>query len=309
MILPENRNADLPFVLSMGPQKAGTSWLDRYMRMRGDICLPRDVKEIFYFDRYYGRGADFYRGHFYPAASHRYMMEVSTTLFDAPEAARRVHDSVGRDVVLLCPLRHPVMRSYSLYKHYRRYGLVSGDLREACERYPQILESSDYAHHLERRFTLFGEDAVTILFQEDMESSSDAYIHRVCRILDLPYAGISGRMAQRYNEAGRAPVPVLARAAQAGADYLRAQRLYCVINVAKAAGMKPLFFGSEKSGARQVMSADDFAWLSERLSGAIRRAEGLIGTMPTARIPALRAGEFTAQKDDGYPSANRPAWL
>lgn len=285
MILPENSGKELPFALFMGPQRAGTSWIDRYMRARGDVCLPRGVKEVFFFDRHYGRGADFYAEHFTPMPQHRCMMEVSTTVFDLPEGAQRVYETFGRAVTLLCPLRHPVARSYSLYLHYKRYGLVSGSLREACAQNPQILTSSDYAVHLARWFDIFGRDAVHILFQEELDQSMDVFVRRLCGILDLPYAGVPRSSAGVYNEARRAPVPVLAKVAQRSADYLRARQLYFVINAAKAAGLKPLVFGGRRQDLVSPMSEDDFKgcqmcclarWSErKRLSALCRRLCGI----------------------------------
>lgn len=102
---------DRPFALSMGPQRSATSWLDRYLRMRGDVCLPRGVKEVFFFDRYFHRGFGFYKRHYTPNSKHSLIMEISTTSFDHPEAPSRVYKIFGDQITLICPLRHPVERS------------------------------------------------------------------------------------------------------------------------------------------------------------------------------------------------------
>ena len=281
MSLISNTIFDRPFVLSMGPQRAGTSWLDRYLRSRGDVCLPSEVKEIFYFDRHYHRGAEFYKGHFKLKPQHRLVMEVSTTSFDAADAPRHVFETFGEGVTFICPLRDPVARSYSLYLHYKRYGMVSGSLRKACLETPQIIESSRYADHLEQWYERYDPKAIAILFQEDLEADQEAYIKRVCSILNLPMMDVPTDVTGRYNATTQAPLPVLARVAQSAADFLRRHRLYGAINVAKAAGLKPLFFGVGLSEEKRVggqSHSDDCDWLYEQLAREIEKFEALTGT-------------------------------
>ncbi len=89
---------DKNFALSIGPQRAGARWIDRYLRGRGDVCLPTHVKEIFYFDRHFERGPEFYFGHFRYLPQHKIGVEVTTTAFDHPEAPARVHQ-MFRDIL------------------------------------------------------------------------------------------------------------------------------------------------------------------------------------------------------------------
>ena len=260
---------DCPFALSMGPQRAGTSWLDRYLRARGDVCMPSGVKEVFYFDRHSHRGEGFYRSHFDVRPEHALAMEISTTSFDSVDAPRHVHAMFGEDVKLLCPLRDPIVRSYSLYLHYKRYGIVRGHLQSACQDFPQIIQSSRYTDHLARWADIFGSDAVCILYQEDLEDDSDAYIRKVCSILDLPYMPVPTQAKGRYNATTRAPIPALAKLAQYGADALRKHKMYGVINAAKAVGLKPLIFGAGSQGGQDDVDEsrlNDLAWLRAQLS-------------------------------------------
>ena len=178
---------DKPFVLSIGPQHGGSATLEVYLRGRGDIALPADVKEIFYFDRHFQRGAGFYASHFYPEDTHIAVMELATTAFDNPEAPARARELLGPDVRLLCPLRHPVVRAYRGYQDFKRYGIVSGDLEDAVQQAPQILFASHYAEHLGRWTEIFGRQALTILIAEEMEISPEHALTALCRALGWPY--------------------------------------------------------------------------------------------------------------------------
>lgn len=277
-----------PFILSMGPQRAGTSWLDRYLRSRGDLCLPTDVKEIFFFDRFYARGADFYQAHFktHPDQQVRATMEISTTAFDHPHAPQRVFATFGHQIKLLCPLRDPVARSYSLYLHYKRYGIVDGSLQQACQMMPQIITSSFYAHHLENWLKYFSREHITFAFQENLEHAPSLYIAQICRDLGLPFMAVPHTLMPHYNRSVQPPFPLVAKWGQKGADWLRRHRLYPIINFAKNCGLKPLIFGTSATGTWQPAFAEnttnpqaleDQHWLREQLKGECAKLEALLG--------------------------------
>lgn len=267
-----------PFALSIGPQRAATSWVDRYLRARGDVCLPGEIKEVFFFDRHYHKGPEFYKGHFDPGPEHDLVMEVSATYFDTPEAPERVKETLGEDLRFICPLREPIARSYSLYKHYLRYGIVSGSLEEAIRQKPQIVESSCYADHLKRWCDVFGRERITLLFQEELESDPDSFVAHLCAGLDITFKPVPDSMQKRINQMTQAPSRRLASAAQNTADFFRDRGVYWPMNAAKALGLKKFVFGKE-GGERQgvAMAEADRRCLSHYLGEEKRKLEDLIG--------------------------------
>lgn len=255
-----------PFFLSVGPQRAGTSWLDRYFRARGDVCLPDGVKEIFFFDRHYHKGKDFYESHFKIKKNHKLAIEFTTTAFDDPETPQRVKDFFDCEIKFLCPLRDPVSRSYSLYRHYKRYGLVRGSLQEACADQPQILTSSYYVEHLTRWFALFPPEHIHIFFQEELDDDQNSYVKNINTFLEIPHFPVPDELSAKYNSTTKPRSSTLASLAQSGADLLRHYGLYGPINLAKAIGLKPLIFGKEgRKGDEAVMNDDERAFLLEKL--------------------------------------------
>lgn len=272
---------DRPFALAMGPQRAGTSWLDRYLRQRDDICMPADVKEIFFFDRHFERGVGFYQKHFKPSTNDKILMEISTTSFDHDQSPERVFETFGKNILLLCPLRHPIIRSYSLYLHYVRYGIVYGSLEQACKQNPQILQSSRYAENVKRWLQFFDKDQLHIVFQEDLEEDQDKYVHQICDILGLPYMSPPDEVSDRFNTTTYSGSSTIAGVAQRGADILRKYRLYFVINLAKKMGLKTLIFGKEnKDAQKKTIPEQDRIWLEEQLKGEVEKLEELIGPIP-----------------------------
>lgn len=172
-----------PFALSIGPQGCGTDILHTYFKGRGDIALP-DVQEIFYFDRHVQRGEDFYKSHFKNVMDAALVMELTTTAFDHPQAPARVLELLGRDVKLFCPLRHPVQRAEAVYRQYLRYGIVKGDIEEACEQAPQILNASRYSVHLQAWLEVF--DHIHFISFESLEVEREKILQTLCDFLALP---------------------------------------------------------------------------------------------------------------------------
>ena len=203
-----------PFALSIGPRRCATSWIYRYLGERGDVCLPKGVKETRYFDRNHHQGRSFYDSHFKPKKHHKILAEIGTTFFHLPEAPQRVEEHFGTDhpIKLLCPLRHPIIRSYSEYHHMVRYGQIMPGLRDACKDTPNILNSSRYAEHIQRWSDRFGLDALHFLFKEDLDTNPQAFIAQLCNALDLPFMDISPSTRPRYNATAHSKFPMLARA-------------------------------------------------------------------------------------------------
>ncbi len=270
---------DRPFIFFMGPQRAGTSWIDRYLRERGDVCLPTDVKEVFFFDRDFEKGVKRYVSHFHPLSHHKIISEISTTSFDHVDAPQRVYEVFGENVQLICPLRHPVERSYSLYLHYLRYGIVSGSLQEACAQHPQIIESSYYTNNLQRWLKYYELNKIKIVYQEMLADDQDQFIHEICQSMGLPYMEPPEKIRERYNVTTYSKSGYLAGTAQKIADKLRQKQLYFIINFVKALGVKRVIFGKEKpDDFKQDISSEDLKFLNEKLKPEIEKLEHLLGS-------------------------------
>ena len=262
----------------MGPQRAGTTWIYRYLWSRGDVCLPEEVKEIFYFDRNFDRGEKFYKSHFKPLNKHNVVMEVTATSFDCKEAPERVFDLFGKDVRLVCPLRHPVVRSYSLYLHYLRYGIVSGTLQEACLQVPQILDSSRYEKHLKNWYKFYDKKNITFIYQEELEVNQLEFVRNLCNGIGIKFIEPEEDVQGKYNITTYSKFGHIARFAQHIADWLRENRLYFIINFAKDIGVKKLIFGKERPDAsKKNIPLDDKKWLFDQIGDEVKKFENLIG--------------------------------
>ena len=87
----------LPDFLVIGAQRAGTSLLHQILLGHPEVYVPRERKEVHYFDRYFERGVAWYEGYF-PAAdaarSYRAIGEITPDYLATEEAPARIQ--VGR---------------------------------------------------------------------------------------------------------------------------------------------------------------------------------------------------------------------
>jgi len=266
-----------PSALVIGPMKSGTTWVDRYFRIRGDICVPAHVKETFFFDRNYGRGLGWYVKHFsVDKARHGLIAEVAPSYFHCQEAPDRIHQTLG-DVQLVTVLRDPVSRAYSHYMHLLRYGFTTAGLRQSVESYPEIVEASKYASQLKNWINVFGQNKVLVLFQHHLENDPLGFVSKLCIHLGISFIPPATELSERVNEAALPSSPKLAALGQMVADALRVVGMYQVINAAKNLGFKELFFGRPNTKTLPKLSDEDRLWLEQIFTPEVVELEGMLG--------------------------------
>ncbi len=265
----------LPNCLVIGPQKAGTTWLHEYLAARPDVAVPRWVKETFFFDRRYHRGLRWYAKHFLDEGQLR-TVEVAPSYFHHPAIPQRVFDDLG-PIPLVCTLRDPARRAFSLYQHLRRRGRAQCDFRQAVARFPEILESSRYATCLRRWFQRFGRERVCVVFLEDLARDQETFVRKVCSHFELEYLPVPPALQKRVNEAALPKSATLARMGYYAAELFRRMGWYGVVELAKALGLKPLFFGTPGKSKLPGLSPADREWFSELVRSEIEQLGDLLG--------------------------------
>lgn len=236
----------LPGALFVGPQRAGTTWVYRYLDAREDVCVSRKVKETFFFDRRYGRGAKWYASHFEPAADQPLVVEVGPTYFHSKEAPDRVLETLGH-VPIVVSLRNPVERTLSLYLHFVRYGKTSLPLRRALRKNDILVESNRYATNLKRWAEIFGRANIYVVFQGTLANNPDLFARQICDCLGLPFVPVPESLHEKVNSRQLPSSPMLARMGVGVAERLRDFGLYGIINAAKRLGLKGLFLSGREA--------------------------------------------------------------
>lgn len=208
-----------PTFLFIGPDKCGSSWMYHILSLHPHCFVP-SAKDIYFFDRYYTKGLDWYFSHFTDApADARAVGELSHDYLFSPIAAQRIYQDLS-DVQLFVCLRDPIARSLSQYQYLRRGGEVSGSFEAAVQKFPKIVGNSCYMSHLRHYLDLFGRDRLNFLVFEDLIAGPRAFGRDLLRRLglrddiDLPFE-------DRVREAGMARSAVLSRGLKAGANIAR----------------------------------------------------------------------------------------
>jgi hypothetical protein len=174
----------LPDFIAIGPARTGTTWLHGALLHRAS--LPKGIKETRYFDWFFDKGIDWYRAYFVDCAADRPVGEIAPTYFHRPAARERIARAVP-NCRIVCTLRDPVERAYSVYRMFVREGETRlGFEEELIRPGSRILESSRYAFHLRGWREMFGAANVGVFFYDDLEADDQAYVDSICDFLHVP---------------------------------------------------------------------------------------------------------------------------
>ncbi len=268
--------ATLPNCLVIGPQRAGTTWIHRYLEHHPDVVVPSGVKETFFFDRRFERGMDWYAAHFRgDTAADRRVVEVAPSYFHHPDLPARVRAQLGQ-IPLICTLRNPAERSFSLYLLLQSYGLTQSDFRSAVGQRPEILDTSRYRTHITRWLDLFGRDRVLFLFQETLAARPQEYAQQLCQHMNIPFVPIDASLAEPVNRPSVPRSRHLARLGLQASELARGMGAYRAVALAKRLGLKTLFYGKAGSSKLPRLTDDDRHWITNQLSDEISGLEELL---------------------------------
>ena len=175
-----------PNFLFIGPDKSGSTWLYRILLQHPDCYVP-SCKDIYFFDRYYHRGMDWYLSFFADApAGTKAVGELSHDyLFSAVAAERIARDLPG--VKLMVSLRQPLDRTFSHYLYMVRNGRTREPFELALKKYPDLVDKSMYSKHLSEYFRRFDRSQIQVLFFDDLKFSPRLFAAEVFQFLDVPF--------------------------------------------------------------------------------------------------------------------------
>lgn len=243
--------AGLPRVIFIGPLKTGTTWIHDYLTEIEAVALPAGTKETFFFDRYFDKGPEFYRG-FFPATAGALPVEVAPSYGGDPEALGRIGGMLG-DVTIVLSVRKPVSRTLSQYWHELRYGYYSESLEAHLTADDPIVTRSTYPAILAEAVRAVGEERVQLLDFDELRREPQLFCARVCACLGLPYQAPSeALLGQASNEGRVARSGAISRLATLGVDLLKRYRLNAIPQLAKKLGFRRLLERRAREGERQV---------------------------------------------------------
>ena len=179
----DKRFTMLPNFLFIGPAKSASTWFFEILRSHPQIYVP-PCKDIYFFDRYYGKGVGWYSKHFPSDTGAVAIGELSHDYLFSEDACERI-GKILPGVKLIACLRDPVDRFFSDYLFTKKHGLVAGDIFEALEVHPEILQHCFYYPAVKRYLDRFGSDHILILDFSEIEKDPDSVVEKVYRFLGV----------------------------------------------------------------------------------------------------------------------------
>jgi Sulfotransferase domain len=265
-----------PNFLFIGPDKTGSSWLYELLRHHPQCYVP-ESKDIYFFDRYYERGLEWYFTFFKPAARDaKAVGELSHDyLFSAAVADRIARDLPG--VRLLTCLRNPVERTFSHYLYLLRSGHPALPFDEALDAYPELINNSLYHRHLSVYFERFQREHIQVLFFDDLKRDSTAFAMQV-----FDFLGVERRPdlvpGQVVRAATYARSRWLARLAKSGATLARDLGFPNLVGKIKHGRLAQLLYRGYAPHTKPVMDDKSRARLQALFAPDIAQLELLLNT-------------------------------
>lgn len=209
-----------PNFIYLGPDKAGSSWLHDVLRTHPQVFLT-PAKGLYFFDRYYDRGLEWYVGQFDDARpEHLVRGEVCQDYLADPHAAERMARCLS-DVKLMVTLRDPAERAFSSYLHMLRSGWRAGTFLDALSSYPELLDHGRYGTQLDGFVSRFGRDALHIAVFDDLQADPQAFLGAVTEWLGIEPFPPDSSLREPRLPAGTARSVVVSRIVSWGAHVLR----------------------------------------------------------------------------------------
>jgi hypothetical protein len=209
----------LPNFLYVGPDKAGSSWLHETLLRHPQVYLT-PAKDLYFFDRYYDRGLEWYSAQFRDARSEEVVGEVCQDYLFHPEAASRIRATLGPVRVMAC-LRDPVERAWSSYLYARKHGLWPEPFGEALRTRPELLGHGRYATGLGRFLQRFPRELVLVALFDDLVVDPQGFLDTVTDFLGVDRLTLETKDLAARLPAAQARSVRLASVARRGADWVR----------------------------------------------------------------------------------------
>ena len=238
----------LPDFFFVGPERTASAWLHKVLE--GHVCLPKGVKETRFFDQHWAKGLNWYLWHYRHTRPGTVIGEIAPTYFQSRAARERIAKAAPQ-CRIICALRDPVARIYSLYRILRKYSVIMEPFEESLRKYPWIIELGRCERHLVDWFERFNHDRVQVLIFDDLEADPQGFLHSICRFLAIPEIPLDrSAKLDRVNTAERAPRSAgLAKFARIARERLRAHRQHGIVNFWKRTPLWELCFsGGEEFG-------------------------------------------------------------
>jgi hypothetical protein len=279
-----------PTFLYIGAAKAGSSWIFEALYDHPEIFVPI-AKDIRYFENYYTQhDFSWYLKQFSEATSdHKAIGEVSHDYFINEVYADRIKEHLP-DVKLIACLREPTSLMESAYN----YGLIHDKAQTISQEHFIVnsvaAQHIAYLRNLTWFYDRFGSDKVLIVFYEDLQRDSLAFIQEVYAFLGVSVDHQPAVLKSYVNPAKSARLESLTQFSYVIARYLRKLGLVNLVGAVKRSSLADrLFYTSLKGGKKPLLLKQE---IIDQCTPTYPELEALIGKkLPSEWYDVIQVSE------------------
>lgn len=239
-------------------------------------CYVPVCKDIYFFDRYYTRGLDWYFSFFKEAtAAHTAIGELSHHYLFSLAAAERIQAHLPNVRLIAC-LRHPVERAFSHYLFMIRSGRTQDSFETVLQTYPEVLHHSFYAENLKAYQERFPASQMKILLFHHLQRDPISFARELFEFLEVPFIPTLPYQ-QRVLAASQPRNFLLAKLAKQGAFCARELGLTDWVGRLKYSAIAQLLYRPYRPAERPKMSWATACKLLDLFRSDIEAVEKLTG--------------------------------
>jgi len=273
----------LPNFLGIGVPRSGTTWLHRLLSSHPEVYVPENRKEVSFFTAHYHKGLAYYERVFpddADAGQYKAVGEISPHYLFYPEVPKRIGEIANLKRFILI-VRSPITRAFSHYRWRIRNDNYPGTFEQFLDDWPQAVQWSTYAEHIQRYWQYFGRDQVLILIYERMFTDIDATRRRIAEFLDVDPSLFPAQAGQE--QVNTSSVPrfrwLYAKAVHFSAALQKRELHWLTHFVSRRLGVKKLLAGRARAGGSEPsLSEDQWHRLHDQFREEIAAMEALLGT-------------------------------
>jgi hypothetical protein len=266
----------LPNFIYIGPDKAGSSWLFQVLKWHPDTYVT-PAKDIYFFDRFFQRGVDWYRQQFEGAEDCRVIGEISHDYLFSMEAVERMANLIP-DVRLMVCLREPISRAFSAYLYLRKHGLCNARFESALDEHPSLIAHGMYWSHLRSYLETFGNSKIHICLFDSLEANPVQFSQDIFLFLGVQPLIIPRTLHRKTLPASTSRSLHLSRLIKSGANIARKWGFAKQIGQVKSSRMvQTLLYRPFRPDERPLLSEATRARLVEVFLSDVTATGELIG--------------------------------
>ena len=210
----------LPNFVFIGPDKTGSSWLHKALTLHPQVYVS-PAKDTYFFDRFFGRGLEWYAKQFNGATDEPVVAEICHDYLFDPEVPGRLDESLGPDARLMVCLREPAERAVSAYLNLKKNGWDVGTLEDAIDKYPELVSNGRYGEHLEKYRSFVDTGRVYVASFADLQTDPQAFLDGVTEWLGIGRLVLADAERVPERSAAKARSAIAAKSAKALAGIAR----------------------------------------------------------------------------------------